>query len=70
VLLLAFPLCLVAVLSVSTAQQIHEESATGDLLYRRLARHRLYTQIIGIVSIFVTSIWGMYQNLYVGPFGG
>jgi hypothetical protein len=70
VLLLAFPLCLVAVLSVSTAQQIHEESATGELLYRRLARHRLYTQIIGIVSIFVTSIWGMYQNLYVGPFGG
>ncbi len=70
VLLLAFPLSLVAVLSVSTAQQIHEESATGDLLYRRLARHRLYTQIIGIVSIFVTSIWGMYQNLYVGPFGG
>ncbi|WP_176249859.1 MULTISPECIES: component of SufBCD complex [unclassified Sulfitobacter] len=70
VLLLAFPLCLVGVLSVSTAQQIHEESATGDLLYRRLTRHRLYTQMIGIVSIFVTSIWGMYQNLYVGPFGG
>ncbi|MBW4960960.1 component of SufBCD complex [Sulfitobacter sp. CW3] len=70
VLFLAFPLSVVGMLNVSTAQQIYEESATGELLYKRLSRHRLYTQIIGIVSIFVTSIWGMYQNLYVGPFGG
>jgi hypothetical protein len=70
VLLLGFPLSLVGVLSVSTAKQIHDESALGELLFKRLSRHRLYTQIIGMVSIFVTSIWGMYQNLYVGPFGG
>ncbi|WP_093915409.1 component of SufBCD complex [Sulfitobacter marinus] len=70
VLFLAFPLSVIGLLNVSTAQQIFEESATGDLLHKRLSRHRLYTQIIGIISIFVTSIWGMYQNLYVGPFGG
>jgi hypothetical protein len=70
VLFLAFPLSIIAMLNVSTAQQIFEESAKGELLYKRLSRHRLYTQIIGIISIFVTSIWGMYQNLYVGPFGG
>ena len=70
VLLLAFPLTIVAVLSVSTAQQIHEESATDALLIKRLTRHRVYTQIIGMVSIFVTAMWGMYQNLYIGPFGG
>ncbi len=70
VLLLGFPLSLVGVLSVSTAQQIQDETARGDLLFKRLSRHRLYTQIIGMVSIFITSIWGMYQNLYVGPFGG
>lgn len=70
VLLLAAPLSIVTVLSLSTAQQIREESATGDLLYKRLTRHRIYTQIIGMVSIFITSMWGMYQNLYVGPFGG
>lgn len=70
VLLLAFPLSLVAALSVSTAQQIREESATGETLYKRLTRHRIYTQIIGMVSIFITSMWGMYQNLYTGPFGG
>ena len=70
VLLLAFPLSVIALLSVSTAQQIHEESATGDKLYKRLTRHRIYTQVIGMVSIFVTAMWGMYQNLYTGPFGG
>ncbi|MEL7801867.1 component of SufBCD complex [Sulfitobacter pontiacus] len=70
VLLLAFPLCLVGVLSVSTAQQIREDSGTGDRLIKRLNRHRLYTQIIGMISIFITSMWGMYQNLYTGPFGG
>jgi hypothetical protein len=70
VLLLAFPLSLVALLSVSTAQQIREDSGTGERLIKRLNRHRLYTQIIGMFSIFVTSMWGMYQNLYTGPFGG
>lgn len=70
VLLLAAPISIITVLRLSTAQQIHEESATGGLLYKLLTRHRIYTQIIGMVSIFITSMWGMYQNLYVGPFGG
>ena len=59
VLLLAFPLSLVALLSVSTAQQIREDSGTGERLIKRLNRHRLYTQIIGMFSIFVTSMWGI-----------
>ena len=33
-------------------------------------RHRLYTQIIGMFSIFVTALWGMYQNLSIGPLAG
>lgn len=70
VLLLAFPLGIIAVLSLSTAQHIRQDAATGDLLYKRLARHRLYTQIIGMCAIFITAMWGMYQNLYTGPFGG
>lgn len=67
-MLLAFPLSLVGVLSLSTARLIQEEDSRGDTLRRRLMRHRLYTQIIGMVSIFVTALWGMYQNLSVGPF--
>lgn len=64
--LLAFPMSLVGLLSLSTARQIEAEGSEGELLYRRLARHRLKTQLIGTVSIFVTALWGMYQNLHVG----
>ena len=70
VFLLALPLSLVGLLSISTARLIHVEEATGELLFRRLMRHRIYTQIIGMVSIFVTALWGMYQNLVIGPLGG
>ncbi|WP_299559258.1 component of SufBCD complex [uncultured Sulfitobacter sp.] len=68
--LLAIPLSLVGLLSISTARLIQEEDAKGELLRKRLTRHRLYTQIIGMVAIFVTALWGMYQNLSVGPLGG
>ncbi|MGJ8545628.1 MAG: component of SufBCD complex [Sulfitobacter sp.] len=69
IFLLGFPLSLVGLLSLSTARLIQQEQSAGEQLRRRLNRHRLYTQIIGMVSIFVTSIWGMYQNLSVGPWG-
>ncbi|WP_093922486.1 component of SufBCD complex [Sulfitobacter brevis] len=70
VLLLAFPLSLIALLSLSTARLIQQEDAAGERLQKRLMRHRLYTQIIGMVAIFVTALWGMYQNMTLGPLGG
>lgn len=70
VFLLALPLSLVGLLSISTARLIRIEEASGERLYRRLMRHRIYTQIIGMISIFVTALWGMYQNLVIGPLGG
>jgi hypothetical protein len=70
VMLLAFPLSLVGLLSVSTARLIQDEDSRGEQLRKRLTRHRLYSQIIGMVSIFVTAMWGMFQNLGGGPFGG
>lgn len=69
VFLLALPLSGVGALSLSTARLIQAEEATGERLHRRLMRHRLYTQIIGMVAIFVTALWGMFQNLTLGPFG-
>jgi len=68
--LLGFPMSIVGLLSVSTARLIYEEQATGELLRKRLARHRLHVQITGVISIFVTSLWGMYQNATVGVLGG
>jgi cellobiose-specific phosphotransferase system component IIC len=70
VFLMAFPLTMIGALSLSTAKAIQIEDATGEALRHRLSRHRVYTQLIGIVSIFVTAMWGMYQNLDVGPLGG
>mgnify|MGYP000359280027 CR=1 FL=1 len=69
VFLLALPLSGVGLLSLSTATLIQSEETTGERLHKRLMRHRLYTQIIGMVAIFVTALWGMYQNLTLGPFG-
>ena len=68
--LLAFPLSIVGILSMSTARLIQLEDAKGERLHKRLLRHRLYTQIIGMVAIFVTALWGMYQNMAIGPLGG
>lgn len=65
VFLLMAPMALVFGLSLSTAQQISSTGLQGDDLYRRLTHHRMATQAIGMVSIFLTSLWGMWQNMQV-----
>lgn len=70
VVLMLFPAILVALLSVRTARIIRRDGLTGEELVRRLLRQRMATQAIGVVSIFVTAMYGMYKNLYTGPFGG
>ena len=71
VFLLAFPLCIIGLMSISTAIRIAEddEALNTEALFLRLRRHRFWTQVIGMVSIFITSIWGMYQNLDTGALG-
>ncbi|MFP7673051.1 component of SufBCD complex [Marivita sp. S0852] len=68
--LLGFPMSIVSLLSVRTARALHTKDTDLDAVFKRLARHRLYVQIIGMVSIFVTALWGMFQNLSVGVLGG
>ena len=68
--LMGLPMSLVGLLSLSTARLIQQEQATGEGLRRRMTRHRSYVQMIGMVSIFVTALWGMFQNLSVGALGG
>lgn len=69
VFLLGFPMSFVALLNLSTARLIEAEQPQGDLLHKRLSRCRLYTQLIGALAIFVTALWGMYQNLSIGVLG-
>lgn len=70
VFLLAFPMTIVGLVSIFTARRIRNGDHSGEALCRRLTRHRLATQIIGVLSIFVTALWGMYQNLAIGPLYG
>lgn len=69
VFLLLFPMSFVGVVSLSTAARIQQEEASGALLQKRLTRHRNYVQLIGMASIFVTSLWGMYQNFHSSSLG-
>jgi hypothetical protein len=68
--LIGFPMAMVSLLSVRTSRALHTTDHTLDDVFRRLARHRLIVQAIGMVSIFVTAMWGMYQNLSIGILGG
>lgn len=63
--LLLAPLAIVGWLSLSAAQQISITQLEGEDLYRRLSRHRMTVQAIGMVSIFITSMWGMWQNMQI-----
>ncbi len=68
--LLGFPMAIVSMLSVRTARGLRNQDDSLDAVYKRLARHRLSVQAIGMVSIFVTAMWGMYVNLSIGVLGG
>ena len=68
--LLGFPMSIVGLLSLSTARLIQFEQATSELLRKRLTRHRLHVQLVGVLSIFCTALWGMYQNMSIGVLGG
>ena len=69
VVLIALPMTLVAALSVRTAADIYMNDLAGETLRRALTRHRLMVQAIGLASVFLTALWGMYRNLNVGPLG-
>ncbi|TNC67576.1 component of SufBCD complex [Rubellimicrobium roseum] len=65
VVLIALPMTLVSALSLRAARRIERDAPHGEALFRLLARHRFWTQAIGMLSIFVTAMYGMYQNLLV-----
>lgn len=70
IFLMAAPMTLVWGLSVRTARKITVHQLTEQPLRKALTRHRLIVQAIGMVSIFVTALWGMYQNLGGAGLGG
>lgn len=65
---LMFPMSIVSALGLRAAQKIRARDIRGDELHRALMLHRMAVQGIGMVSILVTSLWGMFQNLQIGVF--
>ncbi len=61
--LMVFPMSIVGLLSLNTARIIRDGGLVDAELRARLSRHRIQVQVVGMISIFVTSLWGMYQNL-------
>ncbi len=66
---LLLPLTVVWAMSLRAAVRIRAEALSGDALRRRLRMQRVFTQAVGMVAIFLTALWGMYQNLSRLPLG-
>lgn len=69
VALLMVPMAILWLMSLRAARLIVAGENIGEALHRRLFRLRIQTQVLGMLSIFVTSMFGMYQNLQIGVLG-
>ena len=69
VFFLFVPMLILGALSARTARRIREKGLREAALIKALTRHRFAVQLIGMVSIFVTAMYGMWTNFYIGPFG-
>ncbi|MEY4982017.1 MAG: hypothetical protein RIR62_283, partial [Pseudomonadota bacterium] len=69
VLCLLVPMLVVAGLSLRTAFAIEAAGLQSPDLIARIFRLRIVIQVIGMVSIFFTAVFGMYQNMQIGVFG-
>ena len=67
VLLLLVPMTVVGAITLSAARRVPglDVADLGNLLHRT----RRTIQLVGILSIFVTSMWGMWVNLNVSVLG-
>lgn len=63
VFLIAAPLVIVALNSVRNARIIHARQTQGMALRAHLSRMRFGNQVLGMVSIMITALWGMWHNL-------
>lgn len=66
VVLMLLPMNVVGLINLQAARVIRAVPHDDAALRQRLTRLRLTVQLIGIVSIFITGIWGTYQNLVIG----
>ncbi|MEO1638354.1 MAG: component of SufBCD complex [Pseudomonadota bacterium] len=57
------PLSIVGLVNLRLAQRLRRTPLQGRDLVRHLFRMRLFTQVIGAISLFFTAMYGMYFNI-------
>ncbi|WP_224814881.1 component of SufBCD complex [Hasllibacter sp. MH4015] len=67
IFLLLCPSMLVLALGTWTAARLRADDYSH--VPQILRQHRTMVQMLGVVFIFITAFWGMFQNVNVGPLG-
>lgn len=60
---LALPLTLTGFMSFRLSRRLADKPLTGEHLTKMLLRTRFWFQMIAVVSIFLTAMYGMYHTL-------
>jgi len=69
VFLLMFPFALVRLVNLFAAYRAAERDYGFEELCSLILYCRTIIQVLGVVFIFVTALWGMFQNLSIGALG-
>lgn len=65
ILLIIGPLSVVRGAGFILAHRLAREQPEGLALCRRMARHRMLVQIVGLLSIFATAAWALFHHMQV-----
>ncbi len=63
------PMCVLTLLRLRLARRIAREAPEGEALAQLLLRHRFWVQLIGMIAVFLTVLWGMWHSLTTGVLG-
>ena len=66
VFFLVLPSALIGALSINFAKRIKKSEISALSMFLMLKRLRFYIQLIGIIFILITGMFGMFQNLTIG----
>ena len=62
VFLLMLPMSIIGMMNLRAARKLLAVRHSDDDLYRRMRNHRMLIQFLGVISLFITTFWGMLQN--------
>jgi len=60
---LGLPMSFTSMINLRLSRRFAVKQPTGEALTQAMLRTRFWIQVIAMVSIFVTALYGMYHNL-------